>query len=268
MDSEKEKVHDFWNDASCGEQLYLKTRDKEGYVYHSKKRYELEPYISDFADFSSSKDKKVLEIGVGLGADHQEFITSGATTYGIDLTLRSIKNTETRLKLWDLKSNLSVGDAEKLVFDDNYFDIVYSWGVIHHSPNTPQAISEILRVLRPGGNAKIMIYHKWSMVGFMLWIRYGLLRLRPFISLNQIYSEFLESPGTKAYSKREAFNLFKDFTEVNIRTVLTHGDLLEGSAGQRQEGILINIARKFWPRSLIRNFLSGLGLFMLIEASK
>ena len=163
---------------------------------------------------------------------------------------------------------MSVGDAEKLVFDDNYFDIVYSWGVIHHSPNTPQAISEILRVLRPGGNAKIMIYHKWSMVGFMLWIRYGLLRLRPFISLNQIYSEFLESPGTKAYSKREAFNLFKDFTEVNIRTVLTHGDLFVGSAGQRQEGILINIARKFWPRSLIRNFLSGLGLFMLIEASK
>jgi ubiquinone/menaquinone biosynthesis C-methylase UbiE len=268
METDKKKVHNFWNNASCGEQLYLKSKDKDGYSHHSKKRYELEPFISEFADFESSKGKKVLEIGVGLGADHQNFIESGAITYGIDLTSRAIKNTEIRLKTSHLQSNLSIGDAEKLKFDDNFFDLVYSWGVIHHSPNTPQAINEIRRVLKPGGHGKIMIYHKWSLVGFMLWIRYGLFRLNPFIGLDNIYSKYLESPGTKAYSKKEAYELLKEFNEISVNIVLTHGDLLEGSAGQRQAGILINLARKIWPRTLIKKFLSGLGLFMLIDVKK
>ena len=97
--------------------------------------------------------------------------------------------------------------------------MVYSWGVLHHSPDTPKAVSEVFRVLKNGGNARIMIYHKWSMVGYMLWVRYALLRLRPWITLREIYARYLESPGTKAYSLAEARQLFSEFRDVTIKTL-------------------------------------------------
>ena len=75
---EKQAVRDFWNQASCGEDLYLGALDIAGFDAHMLKRYELEPYIADFAKFSSSRGKHVLEIGVGLGADHQQFAQAGA----------------------------------------------------------------------------------------------------------------------------------------------------------------------------------------------
>jgi ubiquinone/menaquinone biosynthesis C-methylase UbiE len=130
-----------------------------------------------------------------------------------------VEHTRTRLSLFGLISNLSVGDAEALNFPDESFDIVYSWGVLHHSPDTPKAISEVFRVLKQGGGARIMIYHKWSMIGYMLWVLYALLRLRPWITLTEIYSKYLESPGTKAYSVGEARQLFSDFRDVTITTL-------------------------------------------------
>ena len=120
--------------------------------------------------------------------------------------------------------------------------MVYSWGVVHHSPDTPRAVAEIHRVLRPGGTARVMIYHKWSLVGYMLWARYALLRLRPWTTLAEIYARHLESPGTKAYSIREASRMFSAFSAVHIEVVLTHGDLLESAAGQRHRGTLLG-----WP---------------------
>jgi ubiquinone/menaquinone biosynthesis C-methylase UbiE len=90
---------------------------------------------------------------------------------------------------------------------DGTFDLVYSWGVLHHSPDTARAVAEVLRVLKPGGTAKVMIYSTYSLVGFMLWARYALLRLRPLTSLADIYAKFLESPGTKAYTVAEAKKL-------------------------------------------------------------
>ncbi len=258
MDEDKQQVHDFWNRASCGEELYLAEQDREGYRTQAEARYALEPYIAGFAGFDEAKGLRVLEIGVGLGAD----------LYGIDLTERAVEHTRRRLDAFDLISTLAVGDAERLDFADNTFDRVYSWGVLHHSPNTPKAIAEVRRVLKPEGHARIMIYHKWSIVGLMLWVRYALLGLKPWLSLRDIYSRYLESPGTKAYSVAEARALFADFSQVEIRTVLTHGDLLESGAGQRHRGALLTVARKIWPRWLIRRVLPGAGLFMLIQAVK
>ena len=268
MNKNKQQVHDFWNEASCGENLYLPGLDRDAYKAQARKRYELEPYIMKFAGFDSAKAKRVLEIGVGLGADHQGYAQSGADLYGIDLTERAVEHTQRRLATFGLSSQLAVGDAEQLDFPDEYFERVYSWGVLHHSPDTPKAVAEVRRVLKQGGVAKVMIYHKWSMVGLMLWIRYALLRLRPYISLQEIYAGYLESPGTKAYSFGEARRLFDDFSEVSIRTVLTHGDLLESGAGQRHQGTMLSIARKIWPRWFIRQFFPNAGLFMLIEARK
>lgn len=87
----------------------------------------------------------------GLGADHQRFAEAGAVLTGVDLTPHAIEMTRQRFKKLGLKSNLKVGDAECLNFPANSFDIVYSWGVIHHSPDTQKAVNEIFRVLKPGG---------------------------------------------------------------------------------------------------------------------
>jgi SAM-dependent methyltransferase len=266
--SAKQAVLEHWEQASCGEELYLRSPTAEGYREQARSRYALEPYIEPFADFGSAREATVLEVGVGLGADHQRFAESGARLCGIDLSARAIAHARRRLALFGLDSALLVGDAERLPFADAAFDLVYSWGVIHHSPDTPAAVAEIHRVLRPGAVAKIMIYHRLSLVGFMLWLRYALARLRPWTSLDRIYARYLESPGTKAYSRRQARKLFAAFAQVRIEIQLTHGDLLESGAGQRHEGRLIDIARKLWPRWLLRRVARHHGLFMLITAIK
>jgi hypothetical protein len=106
------------------------------------------------------------------------------------------------------------------------------------------------------------------MVGLMLWLRYGLLRLRPFTPLCEIYANYLESPGTKAYSVKQAIALFSEFTDVRITTVLSHGDLLSLGAGQRHVGAMLHIARRIWPRWFISRILKRRGLGMMIDARK
>jgi SAM-dependent methyltransferase len=167
-----------------------------------------------------------------------------------------------------MDANVAEADAESLPFAEGEFDIVYSWGVIHHSPDTPAAVAEIRRVLRKGGRAKVMIYHSRSIVGFLLWLRYALLRGRPWLSRRRIYAQYLESPGTKAYSVREARRLFGDFASVTTHIELSAGDLLEGEAGQRHKGRALSIARWFWPRRLLRRVCRNHGLFLMIQAVK
>lgn len=264
----KELVRDFWDAAVCGEALYLDAETADGYRRQAAIRYAHEPYILDFARFGDYRGRRVLEVGVGLGADHQKFAEAGATLHGIDLTPRAIRHVAARFEKLGLASQLEIGDAENLRYPDNMYDLVYSWGVLHHSPDTPRAIDEIHRVLRPGGHARIMIYHKYSMVGYMLWVRYALLRLKPLTPLAMIYMKYLESPGTKAYSVSEARALFSKFSDLAVRTVLTHGDLLASSAGQRHRGALLSTAKALWPRWLIRRLFPAHGLFMLISATK
>lgn len=265
----KDIVKEFWNEKSCGEIYAVGQSEKEYYESESKSRYELEPYIFDFAKFHEGKNKDVLEIGVGMGTDHAEWAKSTPKSLtGIDLTPRAIEHTNKRFMIFGLTSDVKEADAEQLPFDDESFDLVYSWGVLHHSPNTPQAIKEVYRVLRPGGLTRIMIYHKYSLTGYMLWIRYGLLSGRPFRSLYDIYFNHLESTGTKAYSIDEARVMLSQFAKVDTKVQLNFGDLLEGAVGQRHRGILLSVAKRLWPRKLLRVLFKNHGLMLLIEAQK
>ena len=142
------------------------------------------------------------------------------------------------------------------------------WGVLHHSPDTSVAVAEVRRVLRPGGRALVMIYHRGSIVGLILWLRYALLRGRPFTSFQSIYSCYLESPGTKAFTIAEARRLFEGFSRVSTSIQLSPGDTLDGASGQRHAGLALGIARRMWPRGIIRRFLKGYGLFLLVDAVK
>lgn len=137
----KERVRRFWESEACGER-YGHDQDRV--------RYELEPEIIDFADFASAHGKRVLEIGVGMGSDFVRWLRAGATATGIDLTERAVAITRERVAAEGFHADVRVADAEALPFDDEQFDIVYSWGVLHHTPDTARAINEARRVLVPG----------------------------------------------------------------------------------------------------------------------
>lgn len=265
----KVEVKDFWDKSSCGEVYAAGESQRDYYASHSATRYALEPYIPSFARFADSHRKDVLEIGVGMGADHLEFAKSHPKSLvGVDLTPRAVEHTRQRMLAYGFVPDVRIADAESLPFPGDSFDLVYSWGVLHHSPDTPKAIGEVLRVLRPCGVAKVMLYHKYSLTGYMLWTRYALLAGRPLRSLDDIYFDHLESPGTKAYSVHAARKMFSGFSEVVTRVELSGGDLLLGAAGQRHPGALLNVARRIWPRFLLRTMLRTHGLFLLIEARK
>ena len=264
----KQQVHDFWNKAACGEAVTLKGQTRDAYREHSRWRYQVEPFIEEFAEFEKYAGLRVLEIGVGLGADHQRFAEAGAILYGADLTQRAIWHTQQRFNVEGLTSHLQICDAENLPIESNIFDLVYTWGVLHHTPNTQRAIDEVHRVLKPGGEAKIMIYHRMSIVGWLLWLRYALARCRPATSLDEIYAVYLESPGTKAYSKKEAKQMCSRFAKVSIRIILGNGDLLEEHVGQGHRGLLLSVAKIIWPRPLIRSLCRRFGLIMEIRGVK
>jgi len=264
----KAQVRQFWNAAPCGEIYAAGVDGRQRFSKHAEARYRLEPYIRDFARFEEGSGRDVLEIGVGMGADHLEWARNGPRRLvGIDLTPRAVAWTTERLAAYGFTSELEEVDAEHLPFSDNSFDIIYSWGVLHHSPDTPLAFREVHRVLRPGGKLRAMVYHRPSIVGMMLWARYGLATGHPARSLTDIYAHHLESPGTKGYTVAEARCLVALFASNKIRTAVSFGDLLQGEVGRQHTGLGLTIAKRLWPRPLVRR-LSALGLLLLIEADK
>jgi SAM-dependent methyltransferase len=265
----KQQAREFWDRASCGEVYAQGATLRERLEAQAATRYRLEPYIAGFARFSEGAGRDVLEVGVGMGADHLEWARARPRRLaGVDYSLRAVEFTRARLELYGLTPQVFVGDAEHLPFADGSFDLVYSWGVLHHAPDTARAVSEVGRVLRPAGRAQVMIYHRPSVVGYLLWARYGLLAGRPGRRLDDIYAHHLESPGTRAFTVEEARALFGGFSQVTVRVELSCGDLLEAAAGQRHAGPLLAVARKLWPRAVIRRALRSRGLFLLIEAVK
>lgn len=260
----KNRVKTFWENETCG------TRYGDDL---ERVRYSLEPHISAFADFKNASGKKVLEIGIGAGVDFENWVKHGALATGIDLTEAAVKVTRHRLEQNKVASNrfqLIVSDAENLPFDDNEFDILYSWGVLHHTANPTQALEESLRVLKPSGILKIMLYHSMSWTGFLLWLQHCFFKLRPHRSLKYAMYHHLESPGTKSYTMQEAKNLLTEigFSDIEISAKLCAGDLLQIKPSKKYQGALYRLIWKFYPRWLVKLLGDRFGLELLIKARK
>ncbi len=267
---ERASVRAFWEEEACGERLVTAADSLDaGLEEQARERYTIEPYLVRFARFEDGRGRAVLEIGVGLGADHLEWAKrQPARLVGIDLTAKAVEYTGRRLAMHGFSSDLRVADAEALPFEDDTFDIVWSWGVLHHSPDTSRAIDEVYRVLKPGGRARVMLYHKNGLVFLLAWLRHSWFRGRPWRSRDDVIARELESAGTKAYTRRGAAALFRRFAQADCRTTLTMGDLLEGPIGRRHGGRLLEFMKAVWPRRLIRLLGDRVGSDLLIEAVK
>ncbi len=263
----KQAVHDHWAQETCGTRG-LDREDRTAFFRTLEEdRYRLEPYIHGFAQFDRGAGRDVLEVGVGAGTDHVQWARAGARLSGIDLTQEGVDLATERLQLEGLESDLRVADAENLPFPDASFDIVYSYGVLHHSPNTPRCISEVRRVLRPGGTALIMVYNLHSWAAFNLWVLHCAGRGRPFRSPRQAIFDHMESPGTKAYTRREVLDLMSGFEDVSVESALQGGDLLHMPRSSRYAHPFFKLAWAVYPRWIVRRF-PQFGLAWLIEARR
>jgi ubiquinone/menaquinone biosynthesis C-methylase UbiE len=190
-----------------------------------EERIAREGFVADYARFSAWRGKQVLEVGVGAGSDFVRFARAGAVLTGIDLTQHGVELTRTRLTLEGLSAEVHQADAESLPFADGSFDFVYSWGVVHHTPDPARAIREIVRVARPGGRVCVMIYHRHSLVALQSWALHALLKGRPWRGLRAVIGEHIESVGTQAYTIGEARTLFAELEELEVKPVVTPYDL-------------------------------------------
>ncbi len=264
----KDAVAKHWEADPCGSRGIDEVDRKAFFEQLTAERYEQDHHVPDFARFERGRDRDVLEIGVGAGTDFVQWVNNGARATGVDLTEVGIALAKERLELLGLSAELRQADAENLPFDDASFDIVYSYGVLHHTPDTRKALSEVHRVLRPGGTALIMIYRVPSWTGFNLWGLHCAAKGKPWVTPRQAIYDHLESPGTKAYTDGEARELMSAFSEVTIGAALLGGDLLAMRASEKYDRPLHKMIWRLYPRALIGRFGRRLGLGMLIEARK
>lgn len=162
----EQAIGEFWEAHPCGENLVEELRDDHEAFFqrYDAFRYQLEAHILPRLDAIDFKDKRVLEIGLGQGADPGQIIRRGAIWLGLDLSRASVDRVATRLRLRALPYlRLACGSALALPFPDNSFDIVFSHGVLHHIPDVIVVQREIARVLQPGGRLIAMLYARRSL---------------------------------------------------------------------------------------------------------
>jgi SAM-dependent methyltransferase len=217
-------VRAYWEAAPCGAKLSAAPAGSAAFFTETEReRYRLEPFVSDFAEFGRWRGKHVLEIGVGTGVDCTQFARAGAHVSGVDLTETGASLTRERLAAEGLSGDIRAESGERLPFHDASFDLVYSWGVIHHAENPERVIAEARRVLRPGGEVRAMIYNRRSWFAYAVWAR-QVARGKPTATLTDALAHGLESPGTRGYTIAEARTLFSGFDNVRVRPQATAYD--------------------------------------------
>jgi len=224
MEESISQVHSFWNTEACGTHFVEQARDeREFFEKFRDYRYRTEWHIPLLVPFAEAKGCKVLEIGTGNGADAVMLALNGADYTGVDLTEAALDATSRHFAVMGLTGTFQQENAEQLSFPDESFDWVYSHGVLHHTPNTQRALNEVYRVLKPGGRAIVMLYHKRS---FNYFIRImGYMRLRLMLKILSRLGRWSADREKAASSSIQGLrgNQDKQIWDLHYQNFLRHG---------------------------------------------
>lgn len=168
-------VRDYWDARPCNIRHSPRTvGSKEYFDEVETRKYFVEPHIPDFAEFRRWRGKRVLEVGCGIGTDSVNFARAGAELTAVDLSGASLRIARQRAEVMGVEDRIRFveADAEGLasVLEGERFDLVYSFGVIHHTPHPDVALGQIRRLTLPGGTLKLMLYHRRSWKVFWLLV--------------------------------------------------------------------------------------------------
>lgn len=254
---DEKTIQTYWNENPVGEMLLpgqqAFSRDAAAFfAAYDAYRYKKEPHILHRLDAMDLRDKSVLEIGLGQGADSEQLIRRGAIWTGLDLTEESVHRVRTRLAMRELPYQAVVrGSATATSFPDNSFDVIYSFGVLHHIPDIRAVSRELHRIVRPGGCIVLMLYARNSLnyqisirvvrrLALMLALAWPLalppklerhrenaraiglfnyLRMRHFIHVN---TDGPDNPYSKIYDLPSAREDFPEFEIIGTEKAFLH----------------------------------------------
>lgn len=260
-----------WDTDPCGAVTAAPVAPESAAWYESVRGHRYgayAPWLPAVMDAGRWRGADVLEIGVGLGSDHLSFAAAGARMHALDLSAEHLRHTRRHLAFHGLRTEARLGDAERNPWPDESFDLVYSFGVLHHTPGTAEAIQEVLRVLRPGGTALIGLYHRDSWFYWLSTIlsrgivRLGLLRKgkRRLLSESEYRSAGNDAlPLVKVYSRRQARRLFTGFETVTTSTHCV--------AAEHFPKPLFPLLRRL-PPGLLERWLRFGGWYVILRATK
>ncbi len=215
-----DQVRAYWSRRPCNIRHSTKpVGTREYFDEVEARKYFVEPHIPAFADFAHWRGKKVLEIGCGIGTDSINFARAGADITVVDLSGESLELCKKRFEVFGLKANFYEGNAEHLsdFVPLEKYDLIYSFGVIHHTPHPERVMEQLKRYCKPDTELRLMLYTKWSWKVLWIIIGYGRGAIWRSDELVRRYSEAQEgSPVTFYYSFRGVRWLLSDYDVVDI----------------------------------------------------
>lgn len=253
-----EDVREFWqNNPLCNTGISHPSGSRDFFEAYDKQRESIEsiPYSYALHEYKEFKGKKVLDVGSGNGYVLSKYATEGAEVFGIDITEAGIDLCLKRFEYMGLNGNFQVADAQAIPFPDDTFDCVCSMGVLHHVPDTQKALSEIYRVLKPGGRLIVMFYHRNSA---KYQFKYRVWSWFTGKTLQQLVNEFdgVGNPKGTVFSKSQLRILLSAFSDVKM-----HVGYLE------TKDIFLRGAR-YLPRNLLKPLAPVIGWNLYAKGRK
>jgi 2-polyprenyl-3-methyl-5-hydroxy-6-metoxy-1,4-benzoquinol methylase len=264
-------VQRYWDARPCNIRHSPKSVGSREYFDEVEARkYFVEPHISAFAEFERWAGKRVLEVGCGIGTDSINFARAGAELTAVDLSSESLRVAEERAEVMGVADRIRFvqANAEELtsVLGDEQFDLVYSFGVVHHTPHPERALAEIRTLMAPGGRLKLMVYHRRSWKVFWIVAARGRGRFWRTDELVAMHSEAQTGcPVTFSYSRAEGRSLVEGagfrVTDVHVDHVFPY---------RIRDYVEYRYVKEPWfrwmPERLFRAFEHRLGWHLMVTA--
>lgn len=259
-------VEKFWDDRPCNIRHSKKSiGTKEYFNEVESRKYFVEPHIPVFAEFSKWKGKKVLEIGCGIGTDSINFVKAGADLTCVELSDTSLDLCKRRFDVYGFKANFYKANSEELskVVPVEDYDLIYSFGVLHHTPSPENSLKEIKKYMKKDTEVRIMMYSRISYKTLHFYLKHG---YKFNFSIKKTIEYFAEAqlncPVAYTYTKKELIKLLKDFIVVDIyKDHIFQYDIKEYIKHKYKKTILF----RYLPNLIIRFLERNLGWHFMIK---